>query len=168
MTNDAMKIYLSGALASANDLSAACKTYDALAKALSEVGHTVYVPHHFTHPKWNACATPAEVYRRDSARLLASDLVIAFLDDASFGVGAEVALAIANHVAVIGLVSQARRVQISRYLEGLIQESGASYIVSYKALNSLLEDVLPILARIPALRSVVPHSSEASPPRGDA
>ena len=165
-----MNIYLSAALASAQDLNAACARYDALASGLAARGIVVYVPHHFTHPMRNVQTSPADVYQRDSARLLGSSALVALLDDPSFGVGAEIALAIAHNMPVVGAVTRSRAKHLSRYITGLIETGRFPDLVLYDdidalviAVGDLLSSHLPIAGGEPFLQAErrAPHRSDA-------
>lgn len=140
-----MRIYLSGALASAANLEAACAQYDAIANGLAAHGIETYVPHHSTHPRLHALSTPLEVYETDSQRLLACDAVLALLDAPSFGVGAEIALAVSNGRAVLGAVASQRAARVSRYIAGLLSTGVFPLLVTYEDVSSLVKVIAPLL-----------------------
>lgn len=133
-----MNVYLSAALASASNINDACARYDVIAAGLEKHGIGVYVPHHFTHPTRDSRISPGDVYRRDSTRLIESTCVVAMLDDPSFGVGAEVALAMAHGVPVIGVVSIDRHACVSRYIAGLLSTGKYPELLVYDDLSSLV------------------------------
>ena len=158
-----MRIYLSGALASAVNLEAACAQYDAIAIGLAAHGIETYVPHHSTHPRLHGQSTPFEVYETDSQRLLTCDAVLALLDAPSFGVGAEIALAVSNGRAVLGAVASQRAARVSRYIAGLLSTGVFPNLVTYEDVSSLVRAVAPLLLEEIPLRSTQGAGREESP-----
>ena len=129
-----MKVYISGALDASQDLQSSRAKYDGMALELSSFGFYPYVPHHKTDPVVQADVNSVDVFDCDLAALSDSDLIVAFFDEPSFGVGAEVAIAIEKGIPVVGLIAEGKK--FSRFLHGLILSSRNSSVYIYKDLDS--------------------------------
>ena len=95
-------IYISGALMGSSDLSAARELYERVAGMVEGLGQDAYVPHKATDPEGNPTIPPGEVFRTAVDNILASKGVIAFLNEPSLGVGAEIAICIHESIPVLG------------------------------------------------------------------
>ncbi|MEO6323260.1 MAG: nucleoside 2-deoxyribosyltransferase, partial [Thermoanaerobaculia bacterium] len=117
-----MMVYISGPLQSASDLSRARAFYERLANECIALGWQAYLPHKSTDPILHREAAPRLVFERDYNMLRASQVMVADIGEASSGVGAELAIALANHIQVIALHSVDNRP--SRFITGMLEASG--------------------------------------------
>lgn len=117
-----MRVYISGALKASRDLVAARKLYEYAADSVRRVGVEPYLPHNSTDPEAEADLSPTAVYRTDILALRNSHAVIAFLDEPSLGVGAELAICALEDIPVLGLCRS--EVGVSRFAVGCLIESG--------------------------------------------
>jgi hypothetical protein len=91
-----VRAYISGALINAARLDDARRLYERLAEACVSAGWTAYVPHQHADPVRDPDLPNAEVARRDLAQVRAADVLVAYVGEPSLGVGAEVAIALAE------------------------------------------------------------------------
>lgn len=140
-----MRIYISGALMGSANVAMARERYERIAVILNRHGFQCYLPHQHTDPVKMAALPPYEVFRRDEAALLSGDAVVAFLDEPSLGVGAEVAIAVANGRPVIGLCHE--QTPVSRFLIGLIETGRVGTIIRYKQLEDSGTAIIECLNR---------------------
>ena len=119
-------IYISGALKGSSDLSAARELYERVAGMVEGLGQDAYVPHKATDPEGNPTIQPGEVFRTAVDNILASKGVIAFLNEPSLGVGAEIAICIHESIPVLGLCDSA--VGPSRFVVGFLALNGAEFV----------------------------------------
>lgn len=91
------------------------------------------------------------VFRKDLEALESSDLVVAFLDEPSLGVGAEVALALARGLPTIGMRSG--RAHRSRFVEGLLEDAPRACILTYSDLEDLAPRIVAFLSGLGSKRS---------------
>lgn len=146
---DSKHIYISGALRGSNEI--ARKRYETLASSLQSKGLKTYIPHLETN------ATSAkDVFDKDMEALVNSRLVVAFLDEASLGVGAEVATALERKIPVLGLVT--RGASLSRFLIGMLENSPDG---SWMAFDDLEEDEEVVSAVVSFLNSDPSHLAKA-------
>lgn len=146
-----MRVYISGALQASRDLGAARARYELAAAAATRAGHIPYLPHLHTDPERAAGLSAEVVFARDRDELYRADTVIAFVDEPSLGVGAELVLAGESGTAI--LVLHHSGVTVSRFLLGYLESIGAS-VRSY----TTSEDIAPAIADFLAVllrRSVV-------------
>ncbi len=129
-----MKIYLSGALQASRDLSAARRLYAYAAEVLRAEGHDVYLPHQNTDPENAPHATASEVFNRDLEQMRGADLIVAFLNEPSLGVGAELALAIEHRIEIVALAEN--RQAVSRFMRGLLDAAEAP-LQEYSSMQDL-------------------------------
>jgi nucleoside 2-deoxyribosyltransferase len=134
------RVYISGALISSADLAAARAKYEACAAALNSSGFMSYLPHMNTDPYFMSAATAEDVFTADIKALMSSDAVVAILDEPSHGVGAEIAICVTRKIPIIALAHSG--VTISRFIQGLIEKSGASEIIYYNDFSDII-NVLP-------------------------
>jgi nucleoside 2-deoxyribosyltransferase len=118
-----VRVYISGALVNVGDLDAARELYEAIAATCGMAGCDAYVPHQHADPVRDAGLSNLEVARRDLAEIARADCLVAWLGEPSLGVGAEVAIALADRKPVLALVPEGRKV--SRFLLGLLETSPA-------------------------------------------
>jgi nucleoside 2-deoxyribosyltransferase len=135
-----IKLYISGALIGSSDLFRARSKYEACASSLRDAGFCPYLPHQNTDPQLAVGTTAEDVFSTDVQALMSSDAVIAFLDEPSHGVGAEVAICIARKIPVIALAPTS--VRVSRFILGMIERSAATLVVRYSTLDELIS-ILP-------------------------
>lgn len=114
-----VRAYISGALINAARLDEARSLYERLAEACASAGCAAYVPHQHADPVRDPHLPNAEVARRDLAEVRAADVLVAYVGEPSLGVGAEVAIALAEGKRVF-LVAEADR-RVSRFLLGLAE-----------------------------------------------
>ena len=146
----AMRAYISGPLTAANDLASARAYYERLAALCRDQGLAPYLPHTENDPQLHASVPAGEVFRADLDQLLSSDLVVAYVGKPSLGVGAELALAVHDHIPVVAV----RRPDdvVSRFVVGMLDSAGACIVVTSDAeLSQELPGVLR--ATIASLRS---------------
>jgi 2'-deoxynucleoside 5'-phosphate N-hydrolase len=114
-----VRAYISGALINAARLDDARRLYERLAEACAAAGCAAYVPHQHADPVRDPDLPNAEVARRDLAEVRAADVLVAYVGEPSLGVGAEVAIALAEGKRV-WLVAESDR-KVSRFLLGLAE-----------------------------------------------
>jgi nucleoside 2-deoxyribosyltransferase len=134
------RFYISGALRGSKALSAAREKYEEFACLLTYMGYEAYLPHSQTDPEMDSDMEPSAVFLKDMGALSACDAVVAFLDEPSLGVGAEIALAIQQEKAVIGIFRRGN--EVSRFIEGLIRVSENSLMVEYEGLQDAADSVI--------------------------
>ena len=129
-----VRAYISGALINAARLDDARKLYERLAEACASAGCAAYVPHQHADPVRDPDLPNAEVARRDLAEVRAADVLVAYVGEPSLGVGAEVAIALAEGKRVL-LVAEADR-KVSRFLLGLAElYPSQSQVLRYAAVD---------------------------------
>lgn len=119
-----MRVYVSGPLQGSADLETARSLYEQVAAAVTGAGHEAYVPHLHTDPTLAAHLSAAEVFERDLDALLGADVIVAHVGAPSTGVGAELGIARAEHIPIVGIRRDEERA--SRFAEGLIEASGGA------------------------------------------
>ena len=124
-------------------LSSAIQEYDAAATLLNQFGHSVYVPHHFTNPVNASELSAKEVFERDRFQLLNAEVVLAFINEPSLGVGAEVAIAIQSGKTVLAV--RKAGIKTSRFLLGLVELSDVGTTLEYSTIEDLIEEVCRLL-----------------------
>jgi nucleoside 2-deoxyribosyltransferase len=112
-----VRAYISGALINAARLDDARRLYERLAEACVSAGWTAYVPHQHADPVRDPEMPNTEVASRDLAEVRAADVLVAYVGEPSLGVGAEVAIALAEGKRVLFVAESDRKV--SRFLLGL-------------------------------------------------
>lgn len=123
-----MKVYISGALKASRDLAAARRLYEYAATSVRRIGVEPYLPHATTDPEKEADLSPLSVYHTDVTALRSCQAVIAFLDEPSLGVGAELAICAQDDIPVLGLCRSPEAV--SRFAIGCLLDSGGQ-LASY-------------------------------------
>lgn len=145
-----MKVYISGALSSSSNLRSARDKYGKAADLLTQSGVDAYLPHTETDPISSPGTTPLDVFHTDVNALMASDAILAFLDEPSLGVGAEIAIALANGLAVVGACHMS--VDASRFVIGLLEQAAPqAVIVRYETLADLVAQALVFARSRPTL-----------------
>jgi len=114
-----VRAYISGALINAARLEDARRLYERLAEACASAGCAAYVPHQHADPVRDPHLSNTEVARRDLAEVRAADVLVAYVGEPSLGVGAEVAIALADGKRVL-LVAESDK-KVSRFLLGLAE-----------------------------------------------
>lgn len=133
-----IRIYFSCSLASSKNIYKSIELYDYLTGEISRItGAKFYLPYRKFHPNASEHSS-AEVFAGDTSEILNCDLLMAFLDDPSHGVGAEVALSLERGKEVIGFST----VTVSRYLVGMLE----TYTNGYYIKSSSYEDAIPALS----------------------
>jgi len=101
------------------------------------------------------------VFLKDVEALFSCDVIVAFLDEPSLGVGAEIALAIQQEKVVIGLFR--RGSEVSRFIEGLLRVSRNCIVAEYDDLADAVEVVIGRAISFPlAESSDVPNGRRLS------
>ncbi len=154
------QVYLSGALAGAQDLTSRCRFYERFASMASEEGISVYLPHTKTHPQADSGLLPEQVFDLDLAMIRRSSLLVAFLDVPSLGVGAEVALACELGIPVMGTTAYER--STSRFIVGLLSNSRHGTFYQYERLEDLVAHTASILESSPLI-GLTARSTEPPP-----
>lgn len=134
------KIYVSGALMASVDIASARAKYEACALILKRAGYEPYLPHRRTDPEAAADLPDKAVFSHDMKALLGSDAVVAFLDEPSHGVGAELAICAFRRIPTLALAPI--DAGISRFIVGMLEQSGQAVLVPYKAIADL-ETIVP-------------------------
>lgn len=117
-----MRVYISGALKASRDLAGARKLYEFAATSVRRLGSDPYLPHATTDPEKEADLSPSLVYHTDITALRSCQAVVAFLDEPSLGVGAELAICAQDDIPVLGLCRSPD--EISRFAVGCLLASG--------------------------------------------
>jgi len=131
-------VYISGALTGAPaHVRPLCEQ---IARACEYEGWSAYAPHLKTDPNKHREITPFEVYQTDRAEVLRADVVIAYIDAPSFGVGQEIEIARAEGIPVIAWAPESPRV--SRIVEGSPNVSIMRYCDLGKVLHAAREAVI--------------------------
>ena len=130
-----MRVYVAGALNGSRNAPQAMAKYEAVAEMLREIGVEPYVPHCHSAPQLRLDHSPERIYEVDSKALAAADLLLAFLDEPSLGVGAEIALAMSLDVPVLAVWPQGSHV--SPFVRGLIGSSTACLGRPYRELRDV-------------------------------
>jgi len=142
----APKIYVSGALMAAANLDEARSKYEECASVLRNAGYAPYLPHRSTDPELMAEIAGVDVFDRDAKELMTSDAVVAFLDEPSLGVGAELAMCVAQGIPVVALMRPEARV--SRFVFGMLESSDAVMVVTYRDMAELRDIVAARVADV--------------------
>lgn len=140
-----MKIYISGALQASHDLAKARALYDHAAQVLGRCGHRVYVPHQNTDPEHARDVSSASVFARDSEQMLRAEGIVAFLNEPSLGVGAELAIALNQGIKIFAFAQSGR--PVSRFVQGMLAASDVT-IYEYDSLADLDKELFEIRHRI--------------------
>lgn len=114
-----MKIYISGALHASKDLEDARDLYDTAAQIVERLGASAFLPHKQTDPVWAAKISSDDVFKRDVRAIQECDAVVAFLNEPSHGVGAEVAMCLSWEKPLLPLLHASKT--CSRFLDGLMK-----------------------------------------------
>lgn len=138
-SQDRLRLYISGALQGARDLGAARKKYEAVAERLTRDGFAPYLPHQQTDPILARDIDAVQVFSHDLGVLSECDAVLAFLDEPSLGVGAEIALAIQRGKPVIAVCKRGNRT--SRFVEGLLASSRNCTLLRYDDLEEVASSI---------------------------
>lgn len=129
-----MKYYISGALQASRDLDDARKLYNDVARILEKEGVTAFLPHKQTDPVWAVQLSSDDVFKRDVNAIDSCDAVVAFLNEPSHGVGAEVAMCLGWEKPLLPFLHESK--SCSRFLEGLIRSYGGK-ILRYRNTRDL-------------------------------
>lgn len=130
-----MKIYISGALKGSKDLISARALYDKTAEFIGTCGHAPYVPHQNTDPIRAAEVLPSNVFKMDVAHMRSASGVIAFLNEPSLGVGAELAICAQERIPVLAL--HEANSDVSRFALGLLETYDDGDVVQYGDWNDV-------------------------------
>jgi len=114
-----MQVYISGALQASKDLQSARELYEFANDVVKRSGASPYLPHAKTDPVKHANAPPLDVFVTDFNCLIKSSAVIAFLNEPSLGVGAELAIAIERGIPVLALYQSGT--SVSRFAQGYLE-----------------------------------------------
>lgn len=140
-----MRVYISGALKGSRDLVAARELYERAGRAVSRAGHEPYVPHIRTDPERAAKLAPEAVYDSDLKAIHRSDAVLAFLNEPSLGVGAEIAICTREAIPVLGLC--VAKTNVSRFAVGCLL-AGNGRVVRYGAWAEAEQAIASFLAEL--------------------
>ena len=153
-----MRVYISGALKGSRDLDAARELYERAAHAVSQAGHEPYVPHSSTDPERDATLAPEAVYDSDMKAIHRSDAVLAFLNEPSLGVGAEIAICTRESIPVLGLC--ALRTEVSRFALGCLL-AGNGRMIRYRAWAQAEQAIVGFLSELQLRQPGHDNSREA-------
>lgn len=129
------RVYISGALRGSCDLDSACRFYELVAANLETLGASTYLPHLKTHPVKQSQLSAGEVFKQDVGEIRGSNLLLAFANEPSLGVGSEVALALEFGLLVV-LAFEAGS-SPSRFLVGQVEESALGHVIEYQDTEDL-------------------------------
>ena len=140
-----MRVYISGALKGSRDLIAARELYERAARAVSQAGHEPFIPHAWTDPERAANIAPEAVYDSDVKAIHGSDAVLAFLNEPSLGVGAEIAICMSESIPVLGLC--ALQAEVSRFAVGCLL-AGNGRMIRYREWPQAEQAIAGFLAEL--------------------
>ena len=140
-----MKIYISGALKGSRDLSAARAIYEKAAEVITTAGHEPYLPHKKTDPESAAHLESKAVFQADLIEIRKSHGVVAFLNEPSFGVGAEIAICYQESIPLLGLCK--KDVDVSRFVVGCLLE-GNGRLVRYSQWAQVSNAIFTFLSEL--------------------
>ena len=106
---------------------------------------TTFLPHKQTDPIEAAHLSSAIVFNRDYDELQNAAAVVAFLNEPSLGVGAEVALCLHLGIPILPLISTHNN--CSRFLAGLL-ESKSVFLQEYADTNSIKNHLNQFLSNL--------------------
>lgn len=127
---DPPRVYISGPLQAAENLSAARTFYERLARICLNAGAEPYLPHQRTDPALHRDVQPIHVFRRDYQAIQRCDLLVAHIGPPSSGVGAELGLALAAKQPIVALHHVSERP--SRFVLGMLEDYDAAAVISFK------------------------------------
>jgi Nucleoside 2-deoxyribosyltransferase len=155
-----MKVYLSGALQASRNLTDARHLYEVAAAMIVSAGHSAYLPHQQTDPELAPRLSSDAVFERDLKQLKSADAIVAFLNEPSFGVGAEIALAGQSNVPILAL--HRRDGAVSRFLLGYLASVGG-VVRSYRTNHDLATAITGFVTDPPSAQQQAArrHSSVA-------
>lgn len=140
-------VYISGALTGLSSTNSCMKEfYERIAITVDKVCGTgaAYVPHMNTDPIKHPDVTPEEVYQLDRQKVYASNLVIAYMGEPSFGVGAELQMANEKGIPILLLYEKGKGV--SRLPRGMESVKGiCEYSTEEEALQWVERELKKIL-----------------------
>ena len=139
-------VYISGALTGLTAESSMKEFYERIAETTDKVCGigTAYVPHMNTDPIKHPDVTPEEVYQLDRQKVYASNLVIAYMGEPSFGVGAELQMANEKGIPILLLYEKGKGV--SRLPRGMESVKGiCEYSTEDEALQWVERELKKIL-----------------------
>ena len=140
-----MRVYVSGALKGSSDLVAARALYELAAVAITDAGCEPYLPHKKTDPEVAPHISAELVFATDVEALRSSDAVLAFLNEPSLGVGAEVAICSRESIPILGLCAQG--VDVSRFTVGCLT-AGDGRFIRYAAWEQVQDAILGFLDEV--------------------
>lgn len=146
-----MIVYVSGALHGSSDLEAARVLYDETARAIEELGATAYLPHKQTDPIRAADMSSDLVFKRDLQAIERAAAVVAYLNEPSHGVGAEVAMCLEWGKPILPVLSHERK--CSRFVEGLLRAHGRE-IVRYADMADLIVPLREFIASVSTRKEI--------------
>jgi nucleoside 2-deoxyribosyltransferase len=132
-----IRVYISGALIGSNNLALARSRYEECANVLRKAGFSPYLPHRSSDPQLMAGFSPEDVFSMDVQALMSSEAIVAFLDEPSHGVGAEIAISVARRIPIVAMMRKTARV--SRFIVGMIERSSAAKVIAYENEKELSE-----------------------------
>lgn len=150
-----MKFYISGALQGSSCLSDARNLYEETANRMERKGIAPFLPHRQTDPVHDALLSSDDVFERDLKALNECAAIIAFLDEPSHGVGAEVAICLGRNMPMLPLARHGKK--CSRFLEGMIRSNGTE-IARYGGMS----DIDQLLDDFILRNGFLPHCDDAS------
>ena len=137
-----MKVYVSGALKGSRNLVAARALYELAAATIADAGYEPYLPHKNTDPEATPEISAERVFATDVEAIRNSDAVLAFLNEPSLGVGAEVAICSQESIPILGLCE--RGVDVSRFTVGCLT-AGNGRFIRYAAWDQVQNAILGFL-----------------------
>jgi nucleoside 2-deoxyribosyltransferase len=138
LTPHPSRVYISGALNASLNLQLALAEYEDLGAKLLERGFAVYLPHHQTHPQQDQKISARDVFEKDVTQIRSSDTVVVFLNEPSFGVGAEIVIAATLRIPIVAIYKKG--VAVSRFIRGFLEATETqSHFVEYESLNSVVK-----------------------------
>jgi hypothetical protein len=138
-----LRIYISGAFTNISNWIEVSQIYEYVAKSFNQNGFGIYLPHSKTPPTLTEGLTSEEVFLRDFDEIKKSQIIFAFLDNPSHGVGAEIALALNLGLIVVGVSHN--NIKISRFIEGLLQNHPNGYFFKYENIDEIQLNFVSII-----------------------
>lgn len=106
-----MNIFICTPLTGIKDPEKTKAFYQKIGDMIVTLGHTPFLAFlNGTDPIKNPNVTPQEVYKRDHDKLIASNIVLAYVDEPSLGVGQEIEIAKENNIPVYLLYQEGKRI----------------------------------------------------------
>ncbi|MDB5341997.1 MAG: transcriptional regulator, family [Schlesneria sp.] len=139
----ARRVYVCGALHSAGDLTTARELYEFAADVCESCGFIAYLPHKTSDPVHHSGMSPVDVFVKDYAAVLAADVIVAFIGEASSGMGAELGIAFERNKQVIAVYEKTERP--SPFILGMLSKMKTPLMSAYESKQDLRQILISSL-----------------------